>query len=119
MSLHTATDISRAAQLSWDNASEDEASDLANEADAELAAELAVGLRNDPAACREAEQWTAGMFDGEHYTDVTLALHRLHHTDPADLLGSDLLTQLYALAKVEAAAIDEQLLLMAQQQVAA
>ncbi len=115
MSLHTATDISRAAQLSWDNASEDETSEAASEA----AAHLAVSLRNDPAACREAEQWTAGTFDGDHYSDVTLALHRLHHTDPADLLGSDLLAQLYALAKVEAAAIDEQLLEMALQQVAA
>jgi len=115
MALHTATDLHRAAQQNWDNASEDEDRPEVDEA----AEALAIVLRNDPAACREAEQWTAGMFDGEHYTDVTLALHRLHHTNPADLLGSDLLAQLYALAKVEAAAIDKQLLDMALQQVAA
>lgn len=115
MSLHTATDISRAAQLSWDNASEDETGDAASEA----AADLARSLINDPAACREAEQWTAGTFDGDHYTDVTLALHQLHHTDPADLIDSPLLAKLYELAAVEAAAMDEQLLEIAQQQVAA
>lgn len=115
MALQPATDLYRAAQLNWDNASEDENGQAATEA----AAELAVSLRNDPGACREAEQWTAGTFDGDHYTDVTLALHQLHHTDPADLIDSPLLAQLYALAKVEAAAIDEQLLDMATQQVAA
>ncbi|WP_315386578.1 hypothetical protein [uncultured Stenotrophomonas sp.] len=115
MSLHTATDISRAAQLSWDNLSEDETGDLTSEA----AADLARSLIHDPEACREAEQWTAGTFDGDHYTDVTLALHQLHHTDPADLLDSPLLAKLYELAAVEAAAIDEQLREQAVQQVAA
>lgn len=115
MALQPATDLYRAAQQNWESASEDETGLAANEA----ATELAATLRLDPAACREAEQWTAGTFDGDHYTDVTLALHQLHHTDPADLIDSPLLRQLYALAKVEAEAVDNELLKIAQQQVAA
>ena len=116
MALQTSNDRAYEAQRAWDNQAD---ARLDQAGAAEQAADLAVALRNDPAACREAEQWTAGTFDGDHYTDVTLALHQLHHTDPADLLGSDLLAQLYALAKVEADAIDAQLLDMALQQVAA
>lgn len=71
--------------------------------------ELAALLRKDESCCREAEQWLAGTFDGDHYTDLTLALHQLHHTDPSDLLGSDLLARLYRLARVEGEAMDRQL----------
>lgn len=80
---------------------------------------LAVQFRQDPTRLREAEQWVAGTFDGEHYTDLTLALHALHHTAPSALPGSDLLARLYRLAKVEAEAMDAQLLDMAALQVEA
>ena len=83
--------------------------DLKAQAIAELAAEYA----DDPAKLKEAEEWIAGTFEGDHYTDVTLALHRLHHTDPSALMGSELLTTLYRLAKVEASAMDAKLLEMA------
>ena len=47
------------------------------------------------------------------------ALDRLHYTDPSALMGSDLLTTLYRLAKVEAAAMDAELLEMATEAVMA
>lgn len=93
----------------------DQQAEAAEEALAERAAELADEYRDDPAKCREAEEWVAGTFEGDHYTEVTLALHRLHYTDPTDLMSTDLLTQLYRLAEVEAAAMDAKLLEMAEE----
>lgn len=116
MALQIATDSDRNAQRSWDGQEDPR---FESELAGQQAAELAEAMRSDPAACREAEQWVAGTFDGDHYTDVTLALHQLHHTDPSDLIDSPLLAQLYALAAVQAAALDEQLLEAALQQVAA
>ncbi|WP_312252745.1 hypothetical protein [Stenotrophomonas sp.] len=116
MALHTASDLARNAQHSWDN-QEDPRFD--QEHLAEQAQALANSYRTDPAKLREAEEQTAGTFSGTHYTEVSLALHRLHHTDPADLIGSGALEDLYRLAKVEAAAIDAELLALALQQVAA
>ena len=87
-----------------------------NEADErieEASSRLADQYRGNPDKCREAEEWVAGTFDGDHYSALTLALHRLHHTDPSALAGSDLLTTLYRLAKVEAAEMDAKLLEMA------
>ena len=89
--------------------------EAAEEALSERAAELADEYRDDPAKCREAEEWVAGTFEGDHYTEVTLALHRLHYTNPSDLMGTDLLTQLYRLAEVEAEAMDAKLLEMAEE----
>lgn len=116
MGLHTATDIERNAQRNWDNQEDPR---FKHEHRAEQAADLAKAYRTDPAKLREAEELTAGTFTGTHYTEVSLALHRLHHTDPADLMGSGVLQDLYRLARDEAAAIDAQLLEMALQQVAA
>ncbi|WP_312237340.1 hypothetical protein [Stenotrophomonas sp.] len=116
MALQTAADSDRNAQRSWDGLEDPR---FECELSGQQAAELAEAMRADPAACREAEQWVSGTFDGDHYTDVTLALHQLHHTDPSDLIDSPLLAQLYALAAVQAAALDEQLLEAATQQVAA
>ena len=93
----------------------EEQAEAAEEALAERAAELADEYRDDPAKCREAEEWIAGTLNGDHYAEVTLALHRLHYTDPSDLMGTELLTQLYRLAKVEAAAMDAKLLEMAEE----
>lgn len=75
----------------------------------ERVSELAVEFRTNDLQLHEAEEWISGWFDGDHYRDLTLALHELHHTDPSKLLDSDLLARLYALAKVEALAIDERL----------
>lgn len=81
---------------------------------ASLAADLADHYRSSPALLSEAEQWAAGTLGGEHYAEVALALDRLHNTSPEFLLGSDLLTQLYRLARVQADAINAQLLSMAE-----
>lgn len=116
MAFHTTNDLARSGRRTWDDREDDR---VETELAGEQAAELAESFRSNPAACREAEQWVAGTFDGEHYTDVTLALHQLHHTDPSDLIDSPLLAKLYELAAVEAAAMDEQLLEAALQQVAA
>ena len=69
--------------------------------------------RKDPEKLVMAEEWTAGSFDGSHYTEVSLALHALHRIEPADLLGSDALANLYRLAKVDHEAIEAQLYEMA------
>jgi len=116
MAPRTASDLARNAQRSWDD-QEDPRHE--QEHLAEQAVELARTYRTDPAKLRQAEELTAGTFSGTHYTEVSLALHRLHHTDPADLMGSGALQDLYRLARDEAAAIDAQLLEMALQQVAA
>ncbi|HHA2629422.1 TPA: hypothetical protein ACOEOK_000864 [Stenotrophomonas maltophilia] len=116
MALQPYSDRARSAQRNWDNQEDPR---FNQEHRAEKAADLAKAYRTDPAKLREAEELTAGTFSGTHYTEVSLALHRLHHTDPADLLGSSVLETLYQLAKPEAAAIDAQLLEMALQQVAA
>lgn len=82
---------------------------LADQEEAEIAAEAvearATEYRADDAKLREAESWVAGSFESEHYTDVTLALHALHHKGATQ----DVLANLFALAKVEAAAVDAQL----------
>lgn len=83
--------------------------DLKAEAIAELAAEYA----DDPDKLAEAEEWIGGDFEGEHYTATTLALYDLHTTDPSSLLGRDLLTKLYRLAKVVAEKMDAELERMA------
>lgn len=89
-----------------------DAEERAERTDEQIDARVAE-LRQDPAKLREAEEWTAGSFDGEHYTAVSLALHALHRIDPADLLGSDALANLYRLAKVDHEAIEAQLYEMA------
>lgn len=114
MAFHTPADVARNAQRSWDDQEDPR---VEQEHRAEQAADLAKAYRTDPAKLREAEELTAGTFSGTHYTEVSLALHRLHHTDPSDLIGSGVLEKLYQLAKVEARAIDDQLLEMAQQEV--
>lgn len=54
---------------------------------------------------RNAEQWTAGTFDGDHYTEVTLALDELHR----DGATPAVLEKLHRLAKVESAALQAKL----------
>lgn len=95
---------------------------LTTDTDGERAAERAEAIdrlvdeyRADPKKLREAESWTAGSFDGEHYTAVSLALHALHRIDPADLLGSDALANLYRLARVDHEAIEARLRDMAEE----
>lgn len=62
-------------------------------------------------------EWTAGSFDSEHYSAVSLALHALHRIEPDKLVGSDLLATLYRLAKVDHEAIEAQLQRMAEDEI--
>ena len=73
--------------------------------------------RKDPQKLAEAEEWTAGSFDSEHYSAVSLALHALHRIEPDKLVGSDLLATLYRLAKVDHKAIEAQLQRMAEDEI--
>lgn len=84
--------------------------------------EEAVGeLINDPKWIkthkREAEEMIAGSFGDEHYTELSLALHELHHTDPDSLIGSDLMVRLYRLARIEGRELDAQLRQLAEAEV--
>lgn len=83
----------------------------------ERIAELADQFKADDAKRAEAEERTAGTFEPEHYSELTLALHDLHYTHPDDLIGSGVLTRLYQLAKVEAVALDDKLMEMAEESV--
>jgi benzoyl-CoA reductase/2-hydroxyglutaryl-CoA dehydratase subunit BcrC/BadD/HgdB len=71
-------------------------------------------FRADPAKLAEAEEWIAGTFDGYHYAELTLAMYALAKTHPSHLIGSDVLTRLYRLAKVEEDAMDAKLMEMAE-----
>lgn len=87
--------------------------DEKEEAKAEAIAELAAEYATDPEKLEQAEAWVCMDFEADYWTDVTLALYDLHTTDPSSLLGSDLLTKLYRLAKVVAAKMDAELERMA------
>lgn len=101
------------AMPAYEMTAEDRAEEAAERRE-EAVADLLAIYQADDAKLREAEEWVAGSFDSSHYTDLTLALFALHNTDPDKLAGSDLLARLYALAKVEATAMNEQLAGMAE-----
>ena len=101
------------AMPAYEMTAEDRADEAAERRE-EAVADLLTIYQADDDKRREAEEWTAGTFDGSHYTDLPLALYELHHTAPDRLLGSDLLMRLYRLAKDEAAALDAQLRSMAE-----
>lgn len=105
--MATAYDEWLTADLGWERA----------QARSEAIDRLVDEYRADPKKLREAESWTAGSFDGEHYTAVSLALHALHRIEPDKLLGSDALANLYRLAKVDHEAIEAQLQRMAEDEV--
>ena len=101
------------AKPAYEMTAEDRAEEAAERRE-EAVADLLAIYQADDAKLREAEEWVAGSFDSSHYTELTLALFALHNTDPDKLAGSDLLARLYALAKVEATAMNEQLAGMAE-----
>lgn len=97
----------------YEMTAEDRAEEAAERREEAIEA-LVAQYQQDDDKRAEAEQWTAGTFDSSHYAEVTLALHRLHHTDPSDLMDSGLLPILYPLAKVQADALDAELRRMAE-----
>lgn len=110
MALQPYSDRASSAQRNWDNQEDPR---FEAEYAEERVAELAVSYRSNPDMCREAASWTAGTLGGRYYADLQLVLHRLHHTHPADLMGTELLTQLYRLARMEGEALDAQLVELA------
>lgn len=70
---------------------------------------------DDPEKCAEADTWTDGTQDGDHYSAVESALADLHRVAPSDLLGSEVLKRLYRLAKVHGEARESRLMEMAEQ----
>lgn len=86
----------------------------AAERDTEHLDGIVAKLRADDASLHEAEEWVAGSFDSDHYAEVTLALHALSRTEPADLLGSAVLANLYRLARIDHDAIEAELRRMAE-----
>ena len=103
--MATAYDEWKTADLGWERA----------QARSEAIDRIVDEYRADPKKLREAEEWTAGSFEDSHYTEVSLALHALHNTDPDKLLGSDVLATLYRLAKVDHEAIEARLWDMAEE----
>lgn len=75
--------------------------------------------KSSPRAAARADEWTAGNQSPEHYDELESAMADLHFTEPSDLLGSDLLTRLYRLAKLHGEARLAQFQEMAEQEVAA
>lgn len=70
--------------------------------------------QHDDAKVAEAREWVAGSFDDPFYPEVEAALDRLHGTESDALLGSDVLVDLYRLARTYRAARDARLRDMAE-----
>lgn len=92
----------------------DDGSREREEARDDLVLDLVAAYSRLPAKIAEADLWADGMQSGEHYSAVERALADLHAVEPADLLGSDVLSRLYRLARVHAAARSEQIQIMAE-----
>ncbi|AWG45249.1 hypothetical protein [Xylella fastidiosa] len=72
---------------------------------------------SDPEKIEEADEWVAGTLSAAHYKEMEIALADLHDMPAHQLIGSDVLTRLYALAEVQGLARLEQLHILAEQEV--
>ena len=88
-----------------------EASEVREERIDELAAQYAA----DPAMVAEADEWIRGEQSESHYDALESAMADLADTEPADLLGSEVLERLYRLARVHGATRRQQLREMAEE----
>lgn len=75
----------------------------------ERADELLAEFRDDPVKVEEADEWACGTHEASHYTELESAMADLAETEPADLIGSEVLERLYRLAKVHGAAREAKL----------
>ncbi|WP_293705987.1 hypothetical protein [Stenotrophomonas sp. UBA7606] len=100
MSLVARNEQQRLAQIAYDNL-------IPGESEIDLM-EAANELLDDPSALHEiAANDLPFSMDGEWFTEATEALIKLDVKHPSDLMGSQLLTDLYRLAKtVRAAAME-------------
>ncbi|ALR01471.1 hypothetical protein [Xylella fastidiosa] len=72
---------------------------------------------NNPDKLAEADEWAADILSTEHYEAMGSALADLHAFPSDQLIGSDILTRLYALAEVQGRLRLEQLHLLAEEDV--
>ncbi|ALR04864.1 hypothetical protein XFPR_09775 [Xylella fastidiosa] len=72
---------------------------------------------SDPEKIEEADEWVAGTLSAAHYKEMEIVLADLHAFPSYQLIGSDLLKRLYALAEVQGLARLEQLHLLAEEDV--
>lgn len=87
--------------------------EAASEAREEAIDDLLTDAKWRAANVAAAEEWTAGTFDGEHYSEVTLAFDALHREGAT----AAVIERLHRLAAVESAALDAQLRLIAENEV--
>ncbi|HHW4673875.1 MAG TPA: hypothetical protein ACQGQW_01535, partial [Xylella fastidiosa subsp. pauca] len=72
---------------------------------------------SDPEKIAEADEWVAGTLSAAHYKEMEIVLADLHAFPSHQLIGSDVLTRLYALAEVQGGARLRQLHLLAEEDV--
>ncbi|ALR01578.1 hypothetical protein [Xylella fastidiosa] len=72
---------------------------------------------SDPEKIEEADAWVDGTLSEAHYKEMEIVLADLHAFPSAQLIGSDVLTRLYALAEVQGLARLEQLHILAEEEV--
>ncbi|AWG45350.1 hypothetical protein [Xylella fastidiosa] len=72
---------------------------------------------SDPEKIEEADEWVAGTLSEAHYKEMEIVLADLHAFPSDQLIGSDILKRLYALAEVQGLARLEQLHLLAEEEV--
>ncbi|KXB17743.1 hypothetical protein [Xylella fastidiosa] len=72
---------------------------------------------NNPDKLAEADEWAADILSTEHYKAMGSALADLYTFPSEQLIGSDILNRLYALAEVQGRVRLEQLQLLAEEDV--
>lgn len=78
--------------------------------------EIIDDYRDNVGMMKKAADWTDGELSEDQYTSLSLALYSLKHTQPADLIDSDAIVQLYRIAAVRAAQMDAYLRVQAEAQ---
>ncbi|MRU22786.1 hypothetical protein FG476_01340 [Xylella fastidiosa subsp. multiplex] len=72
---------------------------------------------SDPEKIEEADEWVAGTLSAAHYKEMEIVLADLHALPSDQLIDSDVLTRMYALAQVQGLARLRQLHLLAEQEI--
>ncbi|QPC03154.1 hypothetical protein IUD19_05485 [Xylella fastidiosa subsp. multiplex] len=72
---------------------------------------------SDPEKIEEADEWVAGTLSAAHYKEMEIVLADLHDMPSDQLIGSDVLARMYALAQVQGLARLRQLHLLAEQEI--
>lgn len=83
------------------------------DAEEEWIGERAAELADTDEIRAEADEWNEGMQSSEHYSELERLMADLHEIEPAKLLGSGVLVDLYRLAKVHGIARERKALELA------